>query len=1241
MLQFRRKLLAALLCLTLIFPLSISDNLIFASVNETLIIEANSNYIVEETTELSNLTIGTGANVSAKEGYLVSLVVNGVEKSIEPGFYSGDIFLTLTEDYSDTVIGSYSGRGGEAFRAGLYIDDKGIVYDRSVEQVMTGGSYNDTSANGMAISGESDNFNAIIVNSADFILKNASINLFGASDGSNTSDFSGLGSAVAAYNNSKVTLDHVDIYTEGVARPAVFTDAGSDTLITDSKLRSMGGTLYDGYVNTADQAKMVAPPWVLGITGNARTTNLMGTLSTSTFVRSDIYANQWGALSTDSGSDMVLTAVDTTMTLLGEKQNDPYSTRYGSGYGTYIIGDAQEYFYGCTFNVGTYASILTGGYGLYASSNFDENLDIYPLSQVPNGTILTDMMGNETEGYDTVKADEPVFTGITGLGQPTIINSDAFGFMAHNSGTLEITDQTLVNTDNATFLMKSGDVNMIVSDGAQLKANDGVILQMMDNDDAIVGADFSQGAPNFNTDFYETQGYPGINYDVDITTENRNTYTFTASDVDLKGDLYNGTGYFGAQASDLLEVTLEANTKLKGDISASSLIHIDEYGNQNTHFTIDEYYYLGHVANRPFYNGGNDVKVTVKKGAEWTVEDVSLLTSLTVESGASLKAPKGKTLNILVNGVKTEIIPDKKYEGNIVLAVTEQAMTILKKDRVISKTTYYLNGLVIEPGVEITAPEGYVATLVVNGNETNLQSGVYVGNVVIAVTNEHTVGYMAETPFGAEHSFHMGLYVENGAIIDEKSVEPVLANMDYDNTSAHGGLIESSGDYFNGIVVGGTSDFDISDVTIFATGNGGNDFAGYGAAIMSTDQADVTVENSYIATDGVISVAVFGGGDSNLAVKNTTIITGDEKTTQGVTAPMMAEVPWILGIYGNTRATNVLEKAQVIYENCFVKANAWGALSTDSCLEGATLTAIDTEVVVTESGYGAYADGDVFDTFTHCQFTVPDYALIVAAGKCGALFNGHSLINSDRFGIMWHKNQDGTVTINEGTVFNTGETAFLIKSDLTNPAFPNLVVDGARINASNGVILHLMESDDPGMNLNGGGPGSDTMWNSSYTVPEVIPVSDDNDITNPLAEHTVDTTFKNMTVTGNIYNTRWTAGQNLSVVFENADITGVISSATQSHTNVAPGERITPDTRAELGEVTARPSETVGNGMLVSLDSATKWTVTDTSYLSRLTLAEGAEITASLGELTMTVDGVSTPITAGTYEGNIVLSIKN
>ena len=116
---------------------------------------------------------------------------------------------------------------------------------------------------------------------------------------------------------------------------------------------------------------------------------------------------------------------------------------------------------------------------------------------------------------------------------------------------------------------------------------------------------------------------------------------FNATDVYLKGNLYNGSGYYGQDAKPLF-VILGKGTVLDGAISCTETRHIDENGNQNTHFTIKEFYYLAHVENRNFFNGDNTVEVTLEGDAVWNVTAPGIINKLTVGEGATL------------NGVVTE-----------------------------------------------------------------------------------------------------------------------------------------------------------------------------------------------------------------------------------------------------------------------------------------------------------------------------------------------------------------------------------------------------------------------------------------------------------------------------------------------------------------------------------------------------------------------------------------------------------
>jgi hypothetical protein len=64
------------------------------------------------------------------------------------------------------------------------------------------------------------------------------------------------------------------------------------------------------------------------------------------------------------------------------------------------------------------------------------------------------------------------------------------------------------------------------------------------------------------------------------------------------------------------------------------------------------------------------------------------------------------------------------------------------------------------------------------------------------------------------------------------------------------------------------------------------------------------------------------------------------------------------------------------------------------------------------------------------------------------------------------------------------------------------------------------------------------------------------------------------------------------------------------------------------------------HGIEVSLDGNSTWVIDETSYITGLSITNGAMITAPQGQnLTMTVDGARKEIKPGTYSGRIVLAV--
>ncbi|MGI5970149.1 MAG: S-layer homology domain-containing protein [Oscillospiraceae bacterium] len=634
----------------------------------------NSTWKVTGTSYLASLELDADSEVVGAGYDMVIMTVDGVETPIEAGEkYIGEIVITTLSDYvvdheggsiHETVptytgyATSFKGRGEEDYSVGYYISGGSIVADKSLipeadEQVSRLDIdlfvYGDEPFNTVLAKGEGTD-----------ITLTGKIEVRDDGDGSKASDFSARGAAITATDYATVRVEDMEIYTEGFVRAALISDEEADLFVKNSKITAMGANplteAYPGYKNSAIMQLMISPPWVLGIQGGARTANMLGKNSSLSVIGSDISSGGWGVLSTDSGSNFRMNVVDSTLSILPESEGGMsagpfiYGDKYGSGYGTYIIGNAQEYFYGVNFEGMTYASILTGGDAYYQSSS--------------GNILLEDPYGLDLETVE-------------GKGNVTAINT-VFGFMAHNNGSINVLDGTIVNTEEATFLYKAGNVDF-VADEALLKPGSGIILQMIDNDDSTVGASMGAGGPVFNTVFHEDEGWPSENGNVTDPSNvppgpggGKNEVTLTLTNGDYEGDVYNGTGYYN-QPGDSLSVTVGENAKLKGVISLTETRHIDENGEQNTYFTINEYYYLGHVENKLYNNGNSTLSVTLEDGAVWTVTGTNYLTKLYVESGSSINAPSGYSVAMTVDGVSTKLEAGKTYEGNIVLSLVKSS----------------------------------------------------------------------------------------------------------------------------------------------------------------------------------------------------------------------------------------------------------------------------------------------------------------------------------------------------------------------------------------------------------------------------------------------------------------------------------------------------------------------------------------------------------------------------------------
>ncbi|NEA98465.1 hypothetical protein [Streptomyces sp. SID13726] len=583
-------------------------------------------------------------------------------------------------------------------------------------------------------------------------------------------------------------------------------------------------------------------------------------------------------------------------------------------------------------------------------------------------------------------------------------------------------------------------------------------------------------------------------------------------------------------------------------------------------------------------------------------------------------------------------------------------------------TTTRVSELSIAEGGTIVAPDGHSLTLTVDGVETGqlltatggtatlVQAGTYRGDVVLTVAEANAVTYETLT-----FPFRQAVYVDADGVVREKSVLAAALGGKLTDTLARKVSITSTGECFDGFFVqDGT--YTLDSPTIFLTGNGRCDFAGYGAAVVGDGSSTkLVVDGARISTKGVVRTGIISNDGANVVVKNSTVhcrngvLPADYQAT--VETPYMESVPWMLGLDGNVRATNLIGRnSAATYLNSTVFSETWGALSVEGG-SGLKLTAVNSHVGNTgEYGYGTYAIGDATVRVLGSRFDVGSYATIIAgpaavvhygdstrdavaalntelslglsAAELKALPVRNTVVNSGHFGYMFFG--AGQLTLDGGTVVNSERATFLNKGQQTA-----ISVDGskgARLDPRDGVILQMIELDDPGpVNVDG------RMMNVGvYTEPTDDPTKDSTfDVT---AAHTADgaATFTAIALKGDFYNGMRT-GKNMVLTFEDSTVTGVISATRTKHRVPS----IDASTFYELGIVTNTAQAAVNNGVVVRLNSGSTWTVTGTSYLTSLTLAADAAVRAPRGKkVTLTVDGTATALTAGTaYTGALVLTV--
>ncbi|MGC4112739.1 MAG: Ig-like domain-containing protein [Nocardioides sp.] len=395
-------------------------------------------------------------------------------------------------------------------------------------------------------------------------------------------------------------------------------------MIKDSTIATHDGTLPDDYTLSGGP-NMREVPWALGLTGNVRATNMLGSGTHATYLNDSVSSTGWGVLSTDSTSNSYLTSIGTTVTT-GD-----------SGYGSYADGQSvTDNFLGTTFDVADYGVISTGG-----------TVNIGDSSESAVSALNT---ADDLGLTDADLAEVP--------DKATTIDSDRFGIMWHAgggsniaAGTVTIGGDTQIDTGETTFQDKANGVtlNLDGSEGASVTSGTGVIFQVMESDDpGGLSTTASYTDPLY--DDPTATATRDTSWDLTDTSSSNKPAVVNLTDMSTTGDYYNAV-YDTVPKN--MELNLDGST-VTGAISSSEAVH--DVGT----ISYDDgegYKNIGEVTNTATTPVNNGVIVDLTDGSTWDVTGTSYLTSLTLDDTSSIAAADGGTVTITQGG--TTYTPDE------------------------------------------------------------------------------------------------------------------------------------------------------------------------------------------------------------------------------------------------------------------------------------------------------------------------------------------------------------------------------------------------------------------------------------------------------------------------------------------------------------------------------------------------------------------------------------------------------
>lgn len=568
--------------------------------------------------------------------------------------------------------------------------------------------------------------------------------------------------------------------------------------------------------------------------------------------------------------------------------------------------------------------------------------------------------------------------------------------------------------------------------------------------------------------------------------------------------------------------------------------------------------------------------------------------------------------------------------------ITTDKVVIHENETMEIKESISCTVLEIGTGAAAKAASGIVI-MTVNGVQKEMNPGIYTGNVVLAITEGTNLDIMDHGRL-VHHTMPVAVSIMDGCYIEGASTPSAVLSGDIKDGVCNDLTVISRGDNFGGIYIGGNGKYVLNDAVFDLIGNGANDGFGYGAAIAVRDEAELEVNRARIHNVGSIRTALVACGHGTAVVNDSVLYCKDGSRKNYVRA--MSKAPWMLGIKGRVRTTNAQDYATVTYNRCEITAENWGALSTDGT-KNVHLMLNDCTVKTEKSGYGTYVMGEnCSTTFSGCRIETADYGAICCSGGTCRMQN-RTVVNSAKNGVMAHRG-DAVVEIKD-TVINSLREPFFYKN-----AGGTLKLENVALNSGIGVLIRCIQDDDPNGRIAVMGPETvmDVPPGGFLEEKQHTDATEADSPGGPGGPGSVPggggpgaggagdlkVSIKDSTLVGAILH-GCTAYNGMEIELINTNIKGSISSCTAHHINGM------PDTEEQYREIGVVESFNCPNddpyGVAVTLSCGSVWTVTETSYLRALTIAEDSAVLGA----ELLISGKPQVLSAGTYVGKITLKV--